>query len=236
MRKSSDDFEDVTTPETPEVSTINVFESRKKQPLGSDTIRFRSHIKFTCELFDKHMEDQYEGKIVDGKCIYNYWLFYQQVERFRKDAREILADALNSNDKQLLRDAINDMKQEVQLIHLEFLNFDSQHMIEIEDKYILKVYSRLLERTGIYVRVARGGEIQPHEMVTMFDDLQSYCVEEFLEQVFIDFCYFTMMNFIIPQKTECSESRLATEADLESRLARKAELEVHVSRAKSTPV
>jgi len=196
-RRVSDDFSDVSDED---VSTINVFKTPKTTAVGADTIRFRSHIKYTCETFDKHMKDQYEGKIIDGKCMYSYWLFYQQVERFKAIGLEILGDALKSNDKQLLRDCIDEMKHEVKLIHNTFLNFDSIHRIEIKNKRVMDAYAILYERCGRFARLTRGGDIQPHEMIPMWDDIQQYIIDEFLEQVFIDFCFFMQLQFIIPQK------------------------------------
>jgi len=202
-RRVSDDFSDISDED---VSTINVFQTPKTTAVGADTIRFRSHIKYTCETFDKHMKDQYEGKIIDGKCMYSYWLFYQQVERFKAVGLEILEDALKSNDKQLLRDCIDEMKHEVKLIHNTFLNFDSIHRIEIENKRVMDAYAMMYERCGRFARLTRGGDIQPHEMIPMWDDIQQYIIDEFLEQVFIDFCFFMQLQFIIPQKEATTPS------------------------------
>lgn len=201
-RRVSDDFSDISAEEG---STINVFSVEHQRTVGADTIRFRSHIKYTCETFDKHMRDQYEGKIIDGKCVYSYWLFFQQVERFKAIGLDILEDALKSNDKQLLRDCIDEMKHEVKLIHTTFLNYDSLYRVQIEDHRVMDKYANMYERCGRFARLTKGGDIQPHEMIAMWDDIQRYIIDEFLEQVFIDFCFFMQLQFIIPQKDSSTQ-------------------------------
>jgi len=197
--RSSDEYSDVEDSE--QSNTINVFESTRKKRFGADTIRFRTHIKFTCELFDKHMADQYEKeqKKVGGSFVHNYWLFYQQVERFREIGKEILHKAMKLNDKKMLRDCIDEIKQELKLIHSAFLEYDSTHSIHIDNKKIMGTYSLFYERCGPFARLS-GGKIKPHEMISIFDDMQDFVVDEFLEPLFIDFCCFIQFQFIVPRR------------------------------------
>jgi len=99
-----------------------------------------------------------------------------------------------------MRDCIDDIKHEVKLIHNTFLNYDSIHRIEIEDKRVMDTYAMMYERCGRFARLTQGGDAQPHEMIKMWDDILQYIIDEFLEQVFIDFCFFMQLQFIIPQK------------------------------------
>jgi len=204
VRRSSDDFTDITDED--EQQTINVFWQKPKATQGSDTIRFKTHIEFTFDLFDKHMKDQY-GK--ENKVEYNYWLFYQQIERFRETAKGIIENALKSNDEKILRECIDEIKAEVLRIHLVFLNYDSIHRIRIPDKHLVEEYKIMYERCGPYARLA-GGDIQPHEMTQMFDAIQQLIVDKILEDIFIDFCFFIQLNFIVPQANETPRSETAS--------------------------